>query len=387
MIDLSFLPLQRLALKHHTALNLSVRARFQEMKDFLNLQRTLIGSATYPEHKLKSQIMTFSSEKKFKEYMPLKDSYPDIALLDDCEKVMDLLEAELSTTLKGNLRELHKLLKSIDTLSSRYLNTKKATYVLKFRPFIKCLSYIWNYNAFMVKSTFGVYNAYRLAESLGINTCPYCNRSYTHTICTLKHANQFDEHMRPEFDHFYSKSMFPFLALSFYNLVPSCHTCNAVLKHRADMNIEDHCHPYLEGYEEIFRFRTGISIKTFLTAAKPVAPVKLELIPGADILHARRAAKTHSVFKIGKIYPFHHDIADEMFRKSTEESKCHVSAFWRHKSPNGKYLFKTHADLYRHYIGNFSDMKDFYKRPLSKFQFDLLEETKLLEHIKNLPER
>lgn len=64
--------------------------------------------------------------------------------------------------------------------------------------------------------------AYEIYEKLNIRTCPYCNRHYTFTLDSG--SNQFKT--RPEFDHFYDKSKYPLLALTFFNLVPSCKECN-----------------------------------------------------------------------------------------------------------------------------------------------------------------
>lgn len=62
---------------------------------------------------------------------------------------------------------------------------------------------------------------YDLVEALGIKTCPYCNRAFIHTYAGLRNE-------RPEFDHFYPKASYPMFCLSFYNLIPVCHSCNHV---------------------------------------------------------------------------------------------------------------------------------------------------------------
>ncbi|MCS6096493.1 HNH endonuclease [Shewanella baltica] len=62
---------------------------------------------------------------------------------------------------------------------------------------------------------------YPLIDELKNTVCPYCNRSYIHSV--------FEDSIfggRPELDHFLSKSIFPFFALSIYNLIPVCHSCN-----------------------------------------------------------------------------------------------------------------------------------------------------------------
>jgi len=86
------------------------------------------------------------------------------------------------------------------------------------------LEYVFNYKWF--RSSKKKYDGFKLAKELAIDVCPYCNRNYTtsHRIDgTLK--NVF-----PEFDHFYPQKDFPLLALSFYNLIPSCSICNSHYK-------------------------------------------------------------------------------------------------------------------------------------------------------------
>lgn len=64
-------------------------------------------------------------------------------------------------------------------------------------------------------------HGHELVEELGIKTCPYCNRQFIYSF----EANRQE---RPELDHFYPKATYPMFCLSFYNLIPACHSCNHV---------------------------------------------------------------------------------------------------------------------------------------------------------------
>jgi len=66
-----------------------------------------------------------------------------------------------------------------------------------------------------------------LVEALDIKTCPYCNRQFIYTF-KGKMPNMNDRTERPELDHFYPKNTYPLFCLSFYNLIPACHSCNHV---------------------------------------------------------------------------------------------------------------------------------------------------------------
>ncbi|TCL67476.1 hypothetical protein EV196_10232 [Mariniflexile fucanivorans] len=34
--------------------------------------------------------------------------------------------------------------------------------------------------------------------------------------------------IKPELDHYYPKSLYPYFGVSFYNLIPSCQSCNGL---------------------------------------------------------------------------------------------------------------------------------------------------------------
>jgi hypothetical protein len=119
------------------------------------------------------------------------------------------------------------------------------------------LFYEWHKKAFNYdsKSIFSDELKYGLAQKLNLKVCPYCNRNYTLTI----NKEVVNSHLgkikvvktRPDFDHFFCKSKHPILALSFYNLIPSCAICNRTLKGDVEFSLDiqnGHVHPYLEGF-------------------------------------------------------------------------------------------------------------------------------------------
>lgn len=60
--------------------------------------------------------------------------------------------------------------------------------------------------------------SYTFTEQMMVDVCPYCNRQYIFTL--LKGEG------RPEIDHFYPKSDYPYLSCTLANFIPSCHQCN-----------------------------------------------------------------------------------------------------------------------------------------------------------------
>jgi len=67
-------------------------------------------------------------------------------------------------------------------------------------------------------------------NQLNLKTCPYCNRNYIFSvkINRKKNSNIIDVNPKPQLDHFFPKSAYPFLGASLYNLIPSCSFCNGL---------------------------------------------------------------------------------------------------------------------------------------------------------------
>lgn len=94
------------------------------------------------------------------------------------------------------------------------------------------------------------WNRHKLLSLIGIEICPYCQRNY---ISSYEENN--DEKTTADLDHFYPKSLYPFLALSLYNFIPSCQICNSRFKGNKD--VCDSIYPYEEGFDEL-----GVKFKT-----------------------------------------------------------------------------------------------------------------------------
>ncbi|MBE0379352.1 HNH endonuclease [Pseudoalteromonas prydzensis] len=96
------------------------------------------------------------------------------------------------------------------------------------------LEKIFNYEA--LRTEFGQV----IIESSYLKICPYCNKRDVE-ITYGKYVTA-----RPDLDHFYPKSRYPFLATTLYNLVPSCGFCNQKFKKSKDTYMKN-MHPLLAG--------------------------------------------------------------------------------------------------------------------------------------------
>lgn len=97
---------------------------------------------------------------------------------------------------------------------------------------------------------------------LNIKFCPYCN---SHPIVTTKISKGTKGHQkknwvlpngttRPDIDHFYAKTNYPFFAMNLYNLVPSCSSCNSRIKGQADFSRELALNPFEASVDDYIKF-------------------------------------------------------------------------------------------------------------------------------------
>ena len=88
---------------------------------------------------------------------------------------------------------------------------------------------LFDYGAFAAKGA-KHWSAYALCRESSYRLCPYCQLSLAVTV----YRDHKEKALRPTLDHFYPKHLYPYLALSLFNLIPSCYSCNSSLKGKLD---------------------------------------------------------------------------------------------------------------------------------------------------------
>ncbi|AEW00163.1 hypothetical protein A4D02_28485 [Niastella koreensis] len=154
------------------------------------------------------------------------------------------IKKDLPQILQGTPSELLVLSDTYNKLFPKKYNKKKKKFFWDRR-----IEHIFNYTSFRKK--FG----YELANELDVVCCPYCNRNYTTVHDTDKSGKPDKKKVFPEFDHFYPRTDHPILALSFYNLVPSCNICNSHFKGSQDPITLNLFHPYTSIKPNHFNFK------------------------------------------------------------------------------------------------------------------------------------
>ncbi|WP_370391075.1 hypothetical protein [uncultured Winogradskyella sp.] len=123
----------------------------------------------------------------------------------------------------------------------------------------------------IVKSIFG-YENYRdngnaktNFAKLNLNYCPYCNKQPLEQIKKTDNLTGASRILAlHQLDHFYPRARYPYLAVSFFNLIPGCSPCNTDLKLEKDFNIVSHINPFHKSFNDYFRFRLSkVVVNTF----------------------------------------------------------------------------------------------------------------------------
>lgn len=181
-------------------------------------------------------------------------------------------------------------------------------------------------------------------NNLKIHSCIYCNRNYIFNI------NE-NGHIKGHIDHFYPKGKYPYFAMSFYNFIPVCESCNKV-KHEYDTTDESKIliHPYERKNEKIFSIEIN-SVDDFYYQIK-----------NDDLLKELYIEK---IYNIG-----HKDILEDLYIKFfQQDTKEHFNIL----KNEFKSLGFNEKDIYRYLTNGYLEDKEFHKRSFSKVISDILE--------------
>lgn len=233
---------------------------------------------------------------------------------------------------------------------------QKINPIIDIWPELKiAVTYVFNYDRFISQASTR-YDAYDLAEALDIRTCPYCNRNYTSTVITRKG----EKITRPQFDHYFDKADNPLLALSFYNLIPSCSVCNSSVKGTTKFDLSSHLHPYVDDSIDKIRFTYEYSNQT-----KSGLEVRIKTN------NSSKEKNTVEEFAIEEIYNSHKGELLDLLRTRQYFSDKYLEILKTHLL---KGVIVSQEDLYRIAFGTELNPENFINRPFSKFKKDILTE-------------
>lgn len=180
---------------------------------------------------------------------------------------------------------------------------------------------------FLYKKFSDSQEAKQILKILGMDVCPYCNRAFTITVEKGK-MNGNGKGVRPEFDHYFPRKYYPYLAVNLYNLIPACGACNK-FKSYHDTYKEPILYPYDEGLGSEYIFMSYpqggsmLYLKKFMSREDFSLRIEpnLKQIYKNDILSVRereemeeRIAASIKILHLEEVYLAHINFAADILR-------------------------------------------------------------------------
>lgn len=220
-------------------------------------------------------------------------------------------------------------------------------------------------------------------RKLGIKTCVYCNAQFATTAIIQEVTlgkkgapkTKTIEIACYELDHNKAKSVYPYLCTNFYNLQPSCSSCN---RRKNDRELDFSLY-YEDGDTDVTPVHFALAPTDIIdfrknNKCKGVKPFLCN--EGTDIPpvlsdDVSKAGRMNKMLGIQDIYNEHEDIVEEILWKHKIYSKGFMSATIAQIKSLGLEGF----DMKRYILGGYYDSKDdFLRRPLSIMKNDVWEQ-------------
>lgn len=199
-------------------------------------------------------------------------------------------------------------------------------------------------------------------QHVDVHTCYFCNIEFINKFTTNndKVKNGFT------LDHFLSKGDYPYLALSLYNLIPSCYTCNSPkVKGRKEVNT-------ISPTSSSFDFDEKVKFKTFMQNKNLQIETKedFNLLLKEDFSDIYQ--KYIEVFELDGRYGYHKYKVIEMINKRKEYPDSRIKEL-------AKLTEKTEEEVKYDLFGEYLfENGNLHKQPLSKLVKDISKELGLI---------
>ena len=207
--------------------------------------------------------------------------------------------------------------------------------------------------------------AYDILKIINATVCPYCNRQYTFTI------RKGNLKSRPQFDHYFPKSQFPYLSISVYNLIPSCALCNNGKRNSSPDRI---LYPYEESFEtKEIRFQADNIVPYILREDNDIS-ISLVALETPNENKSDIISAYNEDFKIEALYKLHSEEARKIIEKKyifNDEALESICRSYSDAVYDKKYLKELIFGKY--------EVEDFINHPLSKFTSDIFEQISELD--------
>ena len=291
-------------------------------------------------------IINFCSNKR-------RRSFKKNQLDKDIKSYFGGIVNDLSELLMASPEELFKLMVYFDgkTATVRSNIRKKLDLKDLYDRFIKS-------NSPYKLSNGIIYNSSYLAQKIDIKTCPYCNENASYSFY-YKSANKYRRTF--DWDHIIPKDKYPFLAISFYNLIPACKVCNHLkLNKIIDISPHDNFNP-----DKTYSFRVKGKNMGFISDSSSInLLLKVKSNKGGKAL-------INAMEKVGldARLATNTDLVKDILNKKIIYKSSYWNSLENFVAKNSKSKIKL-LDLF---FSAYFNPEDYYKRPYSKLTSDLLK--------------
>lgn len=156
------------------------------------------------------------------------------------------------------------------------------------------------------------------------------------------------------------------MALSFYNLIPSCSVCNSGVKGSTPFELSTHFHPYYKSPEKELKY-------TFSYEHKDYSKFTFKIITEDTDDFSKRSVKA---FELEDIFKAHEDEIEDLRRIKDAYSEDYIEML-ESKILSGISLDRD--EVYRLAFGVHFQEAKFDRRPLSKMKKDILRELGIIK--------
>ena len=206
----------------------------------------------------------------------------------------------LKDILFSDTKKIRIMIQSIDSkIQTLTANQKKEIY----EKIKKLFNYSDKYQSKVLTPFF--------TENFNFRTCFYCNKDFITNF--KKEKNELVSTF--QLDHFYDKGTYPYLALSFYNLIPSCPTCNSSKVKGSANTFENNC---IAPNDEKFDFHQKVKFKLLLDDSCKNLHIKSKDDIDINLKenYSDMYDKYIEIFKLNERYKAHKDIVFDMIQKA-----------------------------------------------------------------------
>lgn len=196
-----------------------------------------------------------------------------------------------------------------------------------------------------------------VSKIINLKTCPYCNR--------IKLVCDPEKKIRPEYDHYYPQSQYPYFSISFFNLIPCCHTCNNLKRVYGKL-----LYPYIEEFGEKTIFHVelkNVDLSDLNPSNVDIRIVDSDLGPVKNTMEINHISR----LKLDCLYENEQERAVRIIRKIISHEK---KVIWSYKNNFDYYKTMSDEQILNLVFENTLGRNEWHLNQYSKFTYDVIKQ-------------